>query len=54
MGRSMGLGDINQFYPSQRILVAHRSFERQDRSGAVREDLMKYIERGEFIDRSGI
>lgn len=26
----------------------------EDRSGAVREDLMKYIERGEFIDRSGI
>ena len=36
------------------IKASRMRLDCQDRSGEVRENLLKYVERGEFIDRSGI
>eukprot|EP00435_Cladocopium_sp_Y103_P052530 s661_g16.t1 len=51
----VGLVIISFFLTSATLAICcYRRFFPEDRSGSVKEDLMRYVERGDFIDRSGV
>eukprot|EP00434_Breviolum_minutum_P003312 symbB.v1.2.002913.t1/scaffold160.1/size429097/4 len=51
----VGLVIIIFFMTSAMLAICcYRRIFPEDRSGSVRRDLMRYVERGDFIDRSGI